>query len=494
MTVKAQHPQYTKFANKWKRCRDVSEGQDAVHEAGQAYLPSLKNQHPDDYQAYKARTPFFNATWRTIAGLSGMLMRKPPTVEVPGVVEPLLETVTNSGQPLGIFTMETVEECLALGRVGIMVDYPVANIEHMTQADAMLLNMRPTLARYKAESIINWRETVINNRKVLTMVVLEEEMIKAVDEFEDECQTTYRVLDLVSTEAGGMVYRVRVFSIDEKTGDDVQIGDDVFPLMKNKPLDFIPFYFLSTDDTDACPDDPPLIDLVDLNLSHYRTSADYEHGCHFTGLPTGYVTGFTPEPSTKIYLGSQTMLMFPDPATQVGFLEFSGAGLSCLKENMASKETQMAVLGARMLEAQKKGVESAETAGIHRAGENSMLASAAQAISLGMTKALQVFSDWAGGNGEVVFDINRDFFPMPMNPQTLAGLVAAWQGGAISKQTLFYNLQQGQVIQDDKDFETEEVQITDAMILSAPPPLSSPPPLTPASQGNQGDNVSGGTT
>lgn len=496
MTVKAQHPEYQKYSAKWKRCRDVTSGQDAVHEAGQLYLPSLKNQHPDDYQAYLKRTPFFNATWRTVAGLAGMLMRKPPKVEVPPSVEALIETVTSDGQPLGIFVNEIVEECISLGRVGIMVDFPVANAAELTQADAQLLNLRPTMAMYKAESILNWKESVINNKCILTRVVLEEQEMEEIDEFEEKPETVYRVLDLIEMvgENGGtrLAYRVRLFEIDEKTGKDVQIGEDMFPLMNSQPLDFIPFYFLSTDDTDPCPDDPPLIDLVDLNLSHYRTAADYEHGCHFTGLPTGYITGFTPAEGQKIYLGSQTMLTFPAPDTQVGFLEFSGAGLSALKENMERKEAQMAVLGARMLEAQKRGVESAETAAIHRAGENSMLSSTAQAISLGMWKALQTFSNWAGGQVDVVFALNRDFFPMPMDAQSLTALVGAWQAGAISKQTLFDDLKQGQIIGDEKEFEEEEVQINDQMILGPTPPTMPPAAGDTTTGGTGNDTLQGG--
>ena len=95
----------------------------------------------------------------------------------------------------------------------------------------------------------------------------------------------------------------------------------------------------------------------------------------------------------------------------------------------------MAILGARMLEGQKKAAEATDTAKIHRAGESSMLASMAQSISISMQKALQVFSDWAGGSGEVIFELNRDFFPANLDPGQLTALVTSWQYGAISKET-----------------------------------------------------------
>ncbi len=457
MSVNSQHPEYANLIDKYQRCRDVAKGQDAVHAKGTKYLPSLTDQEIDDYNAYKLRASFFNATWRTISGLTGMLFRKPPQVEVPESVAPMLETVTDDGQTVELFVRKIVEECLITGRVGVFVDFPVAN-PVVTQADAALLNLRPTMEAYQAESIINWKESVINNRRVLTMVVLVEENEVGGDEFDCTTETQYRVLDLLNG-----VYRVRLFRVNKTTQQDEQIGTDIFPTMASKTMDFIPFYFLSSDDTEICPDDPPLIDLVDLNLAHYRVVADYEHGCHFTGLPTGYVTGHTLDAEDKIYIGSQSMLVFPNSETQVGFLEFSGAGLAALERNLDRKEQQMAVLGARMLEGQKKAVETAEVASIHRQGENSQLANMSKAISLGFRKALQTFSDWANGSGEVVFQLNQDFFPMPMDAPTLTALVSAWQMGAISKETLFEKLQKGQVISDSNTFEDEETKIANQL-------------------------------
>lgn len=451
MSVKTTHHEYDEYNGKWKRCRDVAKGQDAVHAAGTEYLPRLKDQTDEDYKAYRTRTPFFNATWRTISGLTGMLFRKPAKIEVPAVTEPMLATVTDDGQPIGVFANEVVEECLKVGRVGILVDYPVVKEESVTKADAAVLNLRPTMGLYLAESIINWKISVVNNLRVLTRVVLTEMIEVEITEFECEMQERYRVLDLVDG-----FYRVRVFKVEK---DVETVLEEYIPTMNSLPMPFIPFYFLSADDTQVCPDDPPLIDLVDLNLSHYRTSADYEHGCHFTGLPTGYITGHTLGEGDKIYLGSQTMMVFPNPETQVGFLEFTGSGLGMLQTNLERKESQMAILGARMLEAQKRAAEAAETAGIHRSGENSLLASMAKSISLGMTAALQTFSNWAGGSEVVTYELNRDFFPMPLDAQAMAALVSAWQQGGISKETLFENLKQGQVIGDTVDFETEEVRI-----------------------------------
>jgi hypothetical protein len=250
--------------------------------------------------------------------------------------------------------------------------------------------------------------------------------------------------------------------------------------MNNARLDYIPFVFLSSDDVTPEVDEPPLIDLVDMNIAHWRSTADYEHGCHFAGLPTPVVSGYTPlKDGEKLYVGSATAWIFPEKEAKATYLEFTGQGLNALKENIGDKEQRMAVLGARMLEALKKGIESAQTASIHRVGEQSMLASTSTSISLGLTRALQWFSDWAGANGDASIDLNKDFFPAPMDAQTLSALVSAWQSGAISDQTLFDNLQQAEIQGANTTFEVEQARIANSAPRLTPKlvadPFAAPP-------------------
>lgn len=478
MGVKYQHPDYVAMAPAWKRCRDAAAGQSAVHAAGEEYLPRLKDQDDKAYNAYVMRTPFYGATWRSIAAMLGLIFRKPPTITAPEKAKALLEDVTLSGTPLAVLAKTLAEEAITVGRVGLFADYPEA-APGTTLADAQKQNLRPSLAMYCAESIINWRFAKIDNVYQLTLVVLVEQRLDKKDEFEDTSVTQYRVLDLVGQEDGTMRYRVRVFEIKkDETGkeQDVQIGDDVYPTINGKPLTSIPFWIMGVDDLTPTCDLPPLIDLVDMNFSHYMVSADYEHGCHFAGLPTPVVTGYTPENGPngekpdKLYIGSAAAWVFPNVEAKATFLEFTGQGLDALEKNLARKENLLAILGARMLEAQKKAAEAAETAGLHRAGENSVLASTAQTLSLGIGKALAIFCEWAGESGDIVFELNRDFFPMPMTSDQLVALTASLQQGAISFETFFAQLQAGEIIATTRTVEEEDA----ARKKDAPEPAKTP--------------------
>jgi len=462
MGVANTHSDYKEMSPLWKRCRDAADGQSAVHGAGTEYLPLLADQTASEYKAYMTRACFYNATWRTISGLQGMIFRKPAFVKVPAVVEPLLDDVSLCGENLHMFSLELMEELLTTGRVGIFVDYPTTDPVHTTQADAKSQGLRPVLKKYESESIINWRCSVVNNRCVLSMVVLAEEVETVGDSEFDVVETTqYRVLDLAplpvigGAAVGPLVVRVRVFQVNSKN-EDVLIDGPFYPQIKGKNLEDIPFYTISTDGVEIEPDVPPLMDLVEVNLAHYRVTADYEHGCHFTGLPTPVITGYMSDKDNQSFsIGSMTAWVFPRPDAKAHYLEFTGQGLKALEANLTRKETQMAVLGARMLENKQNNGDSQNGAAVNAGGEQSLLASIANAASIGIEKALTTFAKYAGSDEPCTYRLNKDFFPMPMSALNLTALVAAWQNGGISYETLFDNLQRGEVMDIDKTIEEE---------------------------------------
>lgn len=456
--IDTHHADFDKFAPKWKRVRDTFAGQDEVHKAGAEYLPMLKQQEPADYASYVKRAGFYNATWRTVAGLLGMMFRKPAEAELPGTVESYANDIDMAGTTLDTFARKVALEVLGAGRVGIMVDHPdTGGATPVNVASAEALGLRPMLKIYRAECIINWKYARVANHWRLVRVTLQETVEEADGEFKAKLVDQWRVLDL---DEGGS-YRQRVFQKATKAGEFEQIGADVYPQIGGNNLTALPFYITGPDGVDAELDEPPLIDLVDLNLSHYRTNADYEHGCHFTGLPTAVVSGYTPNSETneRFYIGSTSAWVFPDPNAKASFLEFTGQGLSSLRDNLDRKEQQMAVLGARMIAEEKRVAETATTASIHRTGENSVLSSIALAVSDAMERALRIFAFWAGANGEVAYQINRDYNPAGLEPAMLTALMKAVQVGNLSPQSLHTLMQRADLIESVVTFEDEQERI-----------------------------------
>lgn len=472
--VKDRHKGYSEYTSKWRRVRDTVAGQDAIYAGNTLYLPFLVDESGAEYLKRLHRTPFYNATWRTMASFVGLMFRKPPLKEMPKALEPFLNDVTMSGVSFDNFAQDVVLEDIAVSRVGVLVDYPTgqavtADGKPMSIAQAEAAGLRPSMVMYKAEQIINWRFEFVNNRHMLTQVRLWETQVDVKSEFETEEYNVIRVLDLFFGQ-----YRVRRFREDSEE----QIGGDIFPQMNGAPLAEIPFFFIGPDGGQSELSDPVLIDLVDLNIKHFQVSADYEHGCHMTGLPTPVVAGLNAEKFDeagnpvypKLYIGSTTAWILPTGA-DAKYLEFTGQGLTALKENLDRKEAQMAAIGARMLTPEKSGVEAAETVAMRHSGENSILAAIAIAVSEGLTKALRVFAAWCGitvTEENLKFEINRDFMPFPITPQALTALLSAVQAGRLSHESFFDLMKRGDLLDSELTFEEEQGRIDAAEI---PPPV-----------------------
>src|SRR5690242_6739182 len=129
MPVNSTHPDYDTNAAAWMRARDVFAGEDAVKAAGERYLPKLDSQTSEEYNAYRARASFFNATARTADGFVGLILRREPTFKLPdntaGVGRALAAFVEDAdmlGTSLSAYAKNVVSEVVGVGRVGSLVD------------------------------------------------------------------------------------------------------------------------------------------------------------------------------------------------------------------------------------------------------------------------------------------------------------------------------------------------------------------------------------
>lgn len=443
MPVNTKHPQYEEYIDKWVRCRDAVTGEDAVKESGKKYLPQLSGQTTDDYDAYKMRAGYFNASGRTVDAMVGMLFRTKPDVTFQESKEDLLQAITKDFRSLDVFLLAAAREVLITSRFGVLVDADRAG-------------KAPYITGYQAEDIINWRTELVNGRLQLSMVCLQE---KGADPSADPFQHTYknriRVLMLDST--GTYTQQIWQEKEDSQGTDRDRwfLVEELVPVIRGVRLSYIPFVFIGSQDLTPDVDDPIMLDLVNVNLSLYRTMADLEHGRHFTALPTPWAAGF--DIKNELKLGSQSAWVTDEPTASCGFLEFTGTGLGALENAVKQKKEEMAVLGVRMLETDKLAAEAADTHRLKRSGEASVLSSVARSISSGMTAALTWFADWAAaGTKQPVCMLNQDFNDFTIDPQMVTAMVTAVQGGLMSWESFFFNMQRGHAISEDVTMEDEK--------------------------------------
>ena len=466
--VTDEHPDYQLRLAQWARIEDALEGRDAVHGRKESYLPMLGGQDEDQYKAYLGRAPWYGASARTLEAMVGMVFRKQPVTTF-GIQaqDEWLEDITLSDETYEEFAKNTYRDVISLGRTGVMVDF-VTEAQKNEGIEAL---ERPYLAQYDPRAIRNWRTRRIGGKSLLDQVVLREDVEEAdAGGFGTVLKTRYRVLELLPLvdlallvdafeipqvqmpEDAQYVYGVSVWEmvereaagVDAKTAEWERVEFYV-PNRNGVALREIPFIFISPAGTKMGVEKPPLLDMVDTNFDHYRLSADYRHGLHFTGLPTAWVAGFPVD--SKLEIGSETAWISDDASANAGFLEFTGQGLNPLREAIEATENKMAVLGARLLETQKKMAETAETWRIRQGGEQSILISSIDAVTKGLMKALWWMSWWGGADDpQVSSEINRDLVSVPADPQMFAHMLQSLLAGKISQQLWLEWLEENEIL------------------------------------------------
>ncbi|MCP4336486.1 MAG: DUF4055 domain-containing protein [Mycoplasma sp.] len=479
--VDSTHPDYSYWASIWLKNQDCVDGQVAIKtsEQSRSYLPVLSGQKNDKslYDTYQQYAVWFGATSRTVDGLTGLVFRKDPVMTIPDEIDYVIDDIDLRRQSIDDFAKKVLDQIIIKNRVGILIDFPIANVEGLSQKDYEESGLRPYAQIYNAENILNWRENKVNNKYQTTFVTLYEcEYVQGENEFDNDKIDRVRVLDFDPLGH----YRQRVFERREintagTSATGWELISTITPKMNGEPLREIPFIMATEDGTTWSMSNSVVNDLADVNISHYRNSASYENGLLLTGNPTPCFVGYSEgENSNSVSLGSSNALQFNEGG-KAWFLSLGAEGLEELRIAQQQKEGQMALLGARIIAPEKRQTETAETASIHRQGEQSVLKRIANATSRSITKALQIIGEWERLSEkqieETEYKLNVDFMPSEMDTKKLTALLSSLQSGGISRMTFFEQLKKGEIIKGDTTFEEyiseiEEDQIDTSAVFN----------------------------
>lgn len=466
---------------RWKAVRDVCEGDQALR-AGD-YLPYL-NKHDKSEEnrarneAYRARAVFFGATGFTLEGLIGLAYRHDPQHNLPPKLEYLLTDVDGAGTSIYQQSQMVVSNNLQIGRHGLYVDY-------------MENKSRGVIKSYVGESIINWRYSVVNGEMVLSLVILEEQVeVETADGYGLKIVTQWRELALVEG--------VFMCTIWVETAAGPTIQNIVIPqaARNNGALRYIPFQFIGSVNNDATIDKSPLYNLAQVNIAHFRNSADYEDSVFFVGQAQPWITGLTEEwrnhlenpvdqngvqTGKALYIGSRNPILLPAGAA-FGFAQAQPNTI--VKEAMDQKEKQMIAIGARMIEA--------TTANKTATGEDNDREATTSVLALvvsNVSEAYQQCIRWVAEYNNIqdlqedkpTFQINQSFVKLAVDSQLIQALVKAWQSGGFAKTDLRAYLRKMGVLAVER---TDE-DIDDDLDTEGPP-LGTPGISTSGLNDNQG--------
>lgn len=419
------------------------------------------------YKAYVTRAMFYNVTGRTLEGMKGQIFLRDPDVNIPSELSMMTKDATGSGLTLDQTAGTCVQHCIAYGRAGILVDYPVTTgsvTKKMVDEDGI----RPTFTIYEPWDIINWRVAMIGAEKVLTLLVLREVIDEEDDDgFELEQYEQFRTLKF---DPDGN----HVVEIYRNTGAGFTITNTSMPKdAKGQPFTRLPFMFVGAINNDVVPNKPPLQDLATVNVAHYRNSADYEESCFQAGQPTLVLSGLSDDwvqntLKGSVALGSRAAIPLPIG----GKAEIIQAQPNSLPiEAMKQKEIQMVALGAKLVQIQHSSKTATQQI-IETTSESSTLAMVSKNVSDAFEWALGVAASFVGAATTAIkYRLNKDFDLTSMTADDQNAVILQWQSGALASSEMRTVLRRaGTATLDDAAWKTEVQADIDAGIIADPVP------------------------
>lgn len=443
--MEIDHSDYAIHKENYIDLSDFFDGERKVKEQAERYTPRLEGHSLKDglYNQYKEFGILYNALSRTRQGLKGAILRKPIDIQFPESSKSVLDEIMLNGASFNDLARQTCDAVLGYGRGGVLVDINETE--------------EPYTAFYNALSILAWPS--IRKKNIKQEIMLSEMVEKPSSEDPDKTEVVQQLRVLAIDEVG--YYFVKVY---QKKSDDewILVDGPRYPKYKGKSLDYIPFVFFGSSSNVPTPSRPPLLDLVNLLKGHWKLTVAYQYGLHFAGLPTPCFAGFDFEEGQKIKLGPGAAYHTTDPAAKSWFLQTGGQGLIDMERGLDRLEKQMAVVGSRLLEEQRPGVEAAETVRLRSSGDSATLSDVAGNIENGLTKVLKYIGLFLGiPEKDCQVSVNKDFVSTRLGPQEIIALLQSVQSGKISEETFIWNLQQGEIIQQGRTIEEEQESINE---------------------------------
>jgi hypothetical protein len=461
--VSTVHPDYDVIAPDWDMVRDAIAGETAVKQKTEDYLPMPSGFAAQDdggaamYAAYMLRGKFPEIMGPTLRGMTGIIHRIEAEIELPPQLEPLREKATVDGLSLTALHERITYELLATGRYGLLVDAPEEG------ADV------PYIAGYKAETIINWSLDQ-------DFYVLDETSL-ARDGFEWEEKPQFRVLEMIDEK-----YQVTLWETAE-SGNLTQQAPVNPQARGGKKFEEIPFIVCGSTDVSVDLDEIPLIGVARAAYNMYRLDTDYKWQLFMSGQETLFV--YTNNENTNVNVVGAGVIHNLPIGSQAEYVGPSGQGIAAHKEAIEDERYQAVQAGAKMFDTERKAQESGEALKIRWAAQTASLTTVAINSAKGLERALKAAALFVGADPDKVSVFpNLRFIDTALDPAKAKYLMDLWIGGAISYQTLWDNLQRGDIGTYDRTWE-EEKDLIDQELPDLPgmvPPTSGATPAQPKQQ------------
>ena len=416
----------------WSVMAAVTKGTNYIRDLSETYLPQEPREDDDAYQTRVDRSVLSPYTSRLIETAAGAILRKPIHIKGDPYWLELAKDIDGIGSNINEYARRALVSSLTYGHSAILVDYPAA-ANAMNLAEERAMGRRPYFVHIDAPQIWGWRKESGTNR--LLQVRIHDYDVRPLNEFGEEQVEEMRVIYPGRYDLYTLGRSTETVSLDETGGYS---------------LDEIPLVPIYSNRRDVLISQPPLLDIANLNITHYQRQADLIHALHIAAMPTLVLEGWDDTTGSATMGVNYAIAM--QPGNKAYYVQADATSFDAQMQELQSLEGQMSTLGVTKLFGQKFVAESAEAKRIDQAQSNSVLSIISQELESCLNQAFAFAAAYVGIEPPEV-KIDRDFDYYRLIGQDISVLAQLNQMGKISDEMLLEVLRRGEILPDDTNIE-----------------------------------------
>ena len=427
----------------WSVMAAVTRGTNYIRDLCETYLPQEPREDDDAYETRVARSVLSPYTSRLIETAAGAILRKPIHVEGDQYWLDMCQDVDGLGSSINEYARRALVSSLTFGHSAILVDYPAA-AGAMNLAEERAMGRRPYFVHVDAPQIWGWRKEAGTNR--LLQVRIHDYDVKPINDFGEEQVELMRVI---------YPGRYDLYTLGQETVEFTETGD--YSLAE---IPLVPIY---SNRRGLLFSQPSLLDIANLNITHYQRQADLIHALHIAAMPTLVLEGWDDTTGSATMGVNYAIAM--QPGNKAYYVQADATSFEAQMAELQSLEQQMSTLGVTKLFGQKFVAESAEAKRIDQAQSNSVLSIISQELESALNQAFGFAAQYVGIEPPEI-TIDRDFDYYRLIGQDVSVLTQLNQMGKISDAMLLEILRRGEILPDNVNIEDElEASTENALAL-----------------------------
>jgi hypothetical protein len=432
----------------WSVMAAVTNGTEYLRDQSEKYLPQEPREDDDAYQTRVDRSVLSPYTSRLIETAAGAILRKPIHIEGDQYWLDLAQNIDGIGSNINEYARRALVSSLTYGHSAILVDYPAA-MGARNLAEERAQGRRPYFIHVDAAQIWGWRQASTMPGAPLTQVRIHEYTTRPLNEFGEEQIEQMRVI---------YPGKYDLYTLGQDVVEFSETGDYSLP-----EIPLVPIYSNRRGMLQSL---PPLLDIANLNLTHYQRQADLIHALHIAAMPTLVLEGWDDTTGSATMGVNYAIAM--QPGNKAYYVQADATSFDAQMNELQSLEQQMSTLGVTKLFGQKFVAESAEAKRIDQAQGNSVLSIISQELESALNQAFGFAAQYVGLEPPEI-SIDRDFDYYRLIGQDVSVLTQLNELGKISDQMLLEILRRGEILPDNINIEDELAASTEnALALPEP--------------------------